>query len=503
MAKPEIPESLQCLACAMRQEQGQVNETLLESYMLGIAGVRGGTQPPNNVMDALNIREDKVQNSWSTWPSKREDLDSYLTSCVLIANRIYDWLPRRKYIFHHANSLSSYKETYTRLARNVYDTTANNNVKAVYKEVSKAGADDKWNPADIIAVDSSRESALINSLENFEDVYLRQVRRDPRGSKLRKQNEAAAKRLDPRMQKRIHVMQEMEQIYEYNHWIDRLFKKRDLVGISLKKQASTSVPVKVFDHKDVKGIKESLELELVITDVKMEPQNKKAIVEFDLNGVSDGWKMDVRGGSSGIDKVQMQLQHGSQAAHGKASMSIFTLITKMSKGWPSVKRLKLERRNIFGNRNRNRTLGINYAIDIPSGRDFYAVNTDVFRDYHRSTRGKFSQGTWPLHLDMWAEYIAFLSGGDSNQDQILSQYRRIVGNNSDPLNGIRYIKDKVQSGEIGYVLDKESGIIDDAIKDNIMKGVYTYAGSKGFRIFGDKSVTDYMTSSTYVKVGGS
>ena len=481
MAQPEIPESLQCLACAMRQEQGQVNETLLESYMLGIAGVRGGTQPPRDVMNALNIREDRVQNSWSTWPSRRADLDSYLTSCVLIANKIHDWLPTRNYIFYHANSLSSYKGTYIRLAREVYDTTTNNNVKAVYKEVSKAGADDKWNPADIIAVDNTRESSLINSLENFEDVYLRQVRRDARGFKLRKQTEAAARKLDPRMQKRIHVMQEMEQIYEYNHWIDRLFKKRDLVGISLKKQASTSVPVKVFDHKDVKGIKEALELELVITDVKMEPQNKKAIVEFDLNGVSDEWKMDVRGGSSGIDKVQMQLQHGSQAAHGKASMSIFTLITKMSKG----------------------RLGITYAIDIPSGRDFYAVNTDVFRDYHRRTEGKFSQETWPLHLDMWAEYIAFLSSGDSNQDQILARYHREVGNNRDPLDGIRYIKDKVQSGEIGYVLDKESGIIGDAIKDNIMKGVYTYAGSKGFRIFRDKSVTDYMTSSTYVKVGGS
>ena len=234
MAKPEIPESLQCLACAMRQEQGQVNETLLESYMLGIAGARGGTQPPSDVMDALNIREDKVQNSWSTWPSRRADLDSYLTSCVLIANKIHDWLPTKNYIFYHANSLSSYKETYTRLAKEVYENTVNNNVKAVYKEVSKAGADDKWNPADIIAVDRTRERGLITTLENFEDTYLSQVRRDPRGFKLRKQNEAAAKKLDPRMQKRIHVMQEMEQIYEYNHWIDRLFKKRDLVGISLK-----------------------------------------------------------------------------------------------------------------------------------------------------------------------------------------------------------------------------------------------------------------------------
>ena len=35
-----------------------------------------------------------------------------------------------------------------------------------------------------------------------------------------------------------------------------------------------------------------------------------------------------------------------------------------------------------------------------------------------------------------------------------------------------------------------------------MKGVYSYAGSMGFRIFTNKSVTDFMSSSTYVKVGG-
>ena len=34
MAVPEVPESLQCLACAVRQETGSVNETVLENYNL-------------------------------------------------------------------------------------------------------------------------------------------------------------------------------------------------------------------------------------------------------------------------------------------------------------------------------------------------------------------------------------------------------------------------------------------------------------------------------------
>ena len=504
MAVPEVPESLQCLACAIRQETGSVNETVLENYMLGLATSTQGQAPDSSIRNAYNIRLNKVAGAWSVWPNKRRDLDSYLTSCVLIANELYDWLPNRKYRFYHSNAFEAYKDSYIDLAKRIHQNTTNNNLKRVYAEVSKSGADDKWNPADIVAVDQQKENRLVYALENFDQVYLKIVAKDPRGSKLRKQNEAFRKKLDKKVTKRLHVMEGMEEVYEYNHYIDRLFKKRDLVGVSLKKQASpTNVPVKVFDHKDVKGIKESLELDLVIKDVQMEAKNKKAIVKFDLNGVTDAWKMDVRGGSSKIDTVQMQLQHGSQASHGKASISIFTLITNLTGGEKSIREIKKARTRIFGNIQRNRELGINYAINIPSGGKSFPVNTDVFREYQSRRTGKFSTGTWRLHLDMWAEYIAFLSSGDSTKDDVLHHYNLKNGTGgSNNLNGIRYIKDKVQSGEVGYVLDKDAGVIEDAIKDNIMRGVYTYAGSRGFRIFRDKSVTDFMTSSTYLKIGG-
>ena len=64
------------------------------------------------------------------------------------------------------------------------------------------------------------------------------------------------------------------------------------------------------------------------------------------------------------------------------------------------------------------------------------------------------------------------------------------------------MKNKVQSYEVGYVLDKGRKEISADIKKNIMKSVYSLAASKGFRIFGDQKITDYMSSSTYVKVGG-
>ena len=298
MAKPEVPESLQCLACAIRQETGLVTEPILETAMLGMVGDPAGTMPSGNVLNALEIRMTAVRSDWASWPtSNRSKFDEYLTSCVLCANKIVNWLPNKSYVYFHSAALPAYKGTYTELANSVYNITTNNVIKSVYSKVRSPGADDKWNPSDIIAVESSSVRRIENALFNFNDVYLKIVASDPRGSKLRKQNEAFRNRLDPRVTKRLHVMEEMEEIYEYNHYIDRLFRKKEMVGISLKMQSSPSVPLKVFDHKDVKGIKEALELDLVITDVKMEAQNKKAIVEFDINGV-DGPFMDVRGGSS-------------------------------------------------------------------------------------------------------------------------------------------------------------------------------------------------------------
>ena len=65
----------------------------------------------------------------------------------------------------------------------------------------------------------------------------------------------------------------------------------------------------------------------------------------------------------------------------------------------------------------------------------------------------------------------------------------------------KFIKNKVQSYEIGYLLDKNQVLRQD-IKQNILKSMYLYASSKGFYIFRDEKVKSYMQSSTYIKVGG-
>ena len=71
-----------------------------------------------------------------------------------------------------------------------------------------------------------------------------------------------------------------------------------------------------------------------------------------------------------------------------------------------------------------------------------------------------------------------------------------------PNNAAKWLKNKVQSYEVGSIIDKEQKQIKEIIKTSIMKSIYSQAASLGFRIFADSKVTDYMTSSSYLKVGG-
>ena len=83
---------------------------------------------------------------------------------------------------------------------------------------------------------------------------------------------------------------------EYNKYIDNLFKSGDLVGISLKKTETSSVAMKLFDHKDFEGLKESLNLDLEIESVDYKPNAMKCIINFTLAGETGHFTVLITGG---------------------------------------------------------------------------------------------------------------------------------------------------------------------------------------------------------------
>jgi len=303
------------------------------------------------------------------------------------------------------------------------------------------------------------------------------------------------------MGKGFEIIEDMNMLYYYNQFVDKNYKSGDCVPISLKKVIATSkeikevttpnVQIKSFDHKETKGIEDSLNLDLVITNVKYEPTNAKCIVEFKLGG-EDGHTMDVRGFQSAINNdVQMQLQKGAAANHGKATLGVFTVITKLSKGRMAFSKQRSQLRKLFPKKR------------IPSGssKEKHAFTSyDIFTGYAKNKKGDFSQQTFTQDLQSWAEYLQFLSGGKHKKQQVIATVLKLY--DKKPVDAAKWLKNKVQSYEVGQVVDIAQSQIKDFVKTNIMKSVYSQAASKGFRIFGDKKITDYMSASSYLKVGG-
>lgn len=488
-AKAQHTESLQALACAVRQHARRdinASDVSLAMQQLGINAL------DPDVQRGINIDVTRMGAAFTIWLEDNDQaLLDWQNSCAWTANTIFnrsDILSTGKtYTFYYSGMLDSYRGKYKEIAKKIARVAQDPMVKRIYENVS-IGTGDKWNPSDIMALDRTKVTYIEHNLKNFDATKISKATREIHFNNLKLKAEA-----DATGKKALEMTEGMDELYEYNKFIDDLFKSKELVGISLKKTERTPASVKMFDHKDFKGLKEALNLDLEITSVDYKPNAMKCIINFTLAGET-GHFMDIRGFESSkiLADVQMQLQKGTAANHGKATLPAFSLITSLSKGLPSVRATRTMRNNIFK------------GTTIPQGNNHEFTDYKIFDDYAFRATGHFSQNNFANHSLLWAEYISKLSGNVVTKDRVTTDVNGKLGNGRvlKYKDAAKYLKNKVQSYEVGYVLDHGNSEIAADIKQNIMKSVYSLAASKGFRIFGDKKITDYMSSSTYVKVGG-
>ena len=483
-------ESLQALAFAMRQLKGSdITANELKEKMR--------TMPilDSNIKEYCDIDYNKLNNRFYLWVTGGDDLiEDWANSSIWTANAVANsgYLKGRGYVFSNNIGDPIFRGAFRELAKGIAKNAKSSVVRTVYSSMSK-GTGDKWNPADIIAIKKTKMNSIVNEMEAFKDgkPNLHQFK-DLKT--IKQQNKA--------MGKGFEIVEDMNMLYYYNQFVDKHYKSRDCVPISLKKVIATSKEIKEvtvpnvriteFDHKETKGLEDSVNLDVDITNVKYEPKNAKCIVEFKLGG-EKGHQMDIRGfeSSKKIADVQMQLQKGAAANHGKATLGVFTIITKLSKGRMAFSKQRSQLRKLFPKKK------------IPSGSptEKHAFSSyEIFAGYYKNATGDFSKRTFLRDMRIWAEYLEFLSGGKHKKKDSIAKLLELY--DKKPMDAAKWLKNKVQSYEVGQVVDKAQPQIKEIVKTNIMKSVYSQAASKGFRIFGDKKITDYMTASSYIKVGG-
>jgi len=468
-AQTDHKESLQTLAMAMRQEKGSDITSLELAEAMNNIG-----ELPARTKKNCHIDYQKMTTAFNVWVNG--DDKGWVDSSVYIANRTYPaYCARGEYIFYRQDFVPEFKGTYNRIRGGIKENADSSVMKKMYS--LRGLKEDKWNPADIIAIKSDKETQVRKLLKDFKASKV---------SKMSKEVEAQNKKMDLKGKtgKTITLMEDLDEMYEYNKLIDDLFKKKEVVGISLKKATTKTFPMKVMRHKDSGGIKQALNLNIKITSVHYLPTNQKCIVEFDVSG-KKGSFLDIRGfdQSKKIADVQIQLSlKGSAAAHGKITLPIVTMLTKLSRGRVALSKLNAEKRKRFG------------SSKLKSAHGF--TDWTIFNDYVKNPV-QFS-----VDSDKWCDYIQWLSNTRHDSAKVKREVQKLLGKKSDVFKAAKYLKHKVQSYEVGYILDKDQKQIHEDIKENIIKSIVTYSGSKGMVIFNNKNAAAYMISSTYLKCGG-
>ena len=308
-------------------------------------------------------------------------------------------------------------------------------------------------------------------------------------------------------------------------------------------------------HKASRGVKTAINLEVKITKIDYKPTADKAIVEFSVGGKT-GANLDFRGfeTTSNIENVQAQIQAaGSSASHGKIALPLYSFIVKESGGMAAIRAQQRVKKILFG-------------TDIPSARDTVFTPASIFVDYAnkkgiQKSAERFNRRTLIEDTPAWAQYIQWLTKGalpseknvantevvrnvrqklgdptGSTEDQMpkgkIGGQKKVVfagqkkelmrewkrdsegnliqetpktvykGKPQDFVWAAKYIKNKVQSAEAVFVVDLARKAPKKAIKEAILKSAYSYAASKGLRIFSKNEVKEFLSASTYIKVGG-
>jgi hypothetical protein len=468
--KTDHKESLQALAMSLRQSKGSdLDSSELADAMLFLLSISP------KVKKHCIIDYSKMQRDFLIW--EQSGAQDWIDSSIWIANAAYpQYCSSGIYNFYRQDFVPAFKETYNRIRNKIKANASSSILKKMYSIVGMS--EDKWNPADIIAIKESSATNIMNLLENFSATKV---------SKESKEVVSQNKKINfsGNNGKLIHVMQDLDEMYEYNKLIHKLFDERECIGISLKKATSKSVKMVVMDHKDTGGIKKALNMKVDITNVLYSDSNQKCIVEFEVSG-EKGQYLDIRGFESSrkISDVQVQLsKKGSSAAHGKITLPVISIITKLSRGRASFSAMNAKKRSMFKSLNKS------------SIHNF--TDWSVFNDYVKN----------PVQLSVdkqnWADYIQWLSKNRHESVSVLNEVNKMMkSKRTGVFDASKYLKHKVQSYEVGYLLDTEQKQIREEIKENIIKSIISYAGSKGMIIFNDSKATAFMVSSTYLKCGG-
>ena len=575
---PETSESLQCLACAGLQEIGNTfNVDDLRQLMIQGKFKKTAHEDNDKVWDRVKITNIAVKNlaAWGNNPFDEKLLNTWLDSSVEIAKSLANDsnFKGKSYVFYRqdqfpAGKFKDFKDVFVQILKNIRQSAQQPDAKKwfqgssakIYSELQMK--DDKWNPADIIAVKSGKISKWENKIGNF---ITSQGKRGSSRSTLSgdlEQFVLSQANSKGKSKAKIDIMLGMEDLYEYNKQITTGITSGEFIPVSLKQTTAPNPAVDFIKVDEPADVSKYFKIKVKPGDFVYDAKNQLASCPFDIEGLAGsegGYTFTVRNfaPTAEMGNVDVELKKdGASAQGGKIALSITSKIAKLSVGRRSFSTLNKKRKELWKKYSipgkNTPTKGVFWKHTVSKIHNF--TDWKVFDTLHkehtkqmnleksnkrkldreqlgfqrriddqgrlRFTSKKQAQIEDPTgvlnDIKMWAEYADWLSDGETSVQEFMNEAigkRQWEGvKKSERKKGkvyditlsftqARYMKNKIQAYEQAWVIDPKSkdNPLSEKVRNNILKSMWMYAASKGFVIFNKNNVVAYLLSGSHLK----
>ena len=512
-SEPGTTETLQCIACAGLQEIGPSFDV---GDLRDLMRQDGTHNKENAVYQHVGIESKyaTMVRDWVTDPAKPDLLVSWLDSSVWVAQSLESsqYMSGGGYIFYRQDqfpgngTLKSFKDVFNVLKKNIKKAVKKDpkfgrgTAGKIYGQLSLS--DDKWNPADIVAVKSNK----VRMWEAAMKAYAAGSR--PKKPTFKDDLTAFAERLQkqPGQLQKLDIVPAMQDLYEYNKMIFNGIKSKTFVPISLKKATSQNPGVQSIFVKEPADLEKYFHIKIDVSKFNYNVNNQKAQIYFSITnfpGKSGDYYLDARGFESTNEfrDIQVQLQQpGSAANHGKITLPVATLVAKESGAKRAFNKMHMKRKQLFKDTSQK-----NLRRKMYSGIHGF-TDYRIFDDYAKTKFGPQSPDV--ADVQAWGEYVEFLSSGDTKAKDFVKnatgqKFYTESAMRKHKLNvaytQAKYMKNKVQSYEYAYVLDPRGAGLGRELRDNVLKSMWMYAASQGFAIFNQNASTTFLLSGSYIK----
>lgn len=520
MASDTEKETLQCVACAARLNSG-LGSTL--DYNSLVKVMREDSSIPNisTIWDNIGTTPN-VKNGLKRWAEETKNsanqatFDNWVDSSVWIAESLFNdnHFKTGDYKFYHADAfLPNFKKVFNHVKKEIKKAAQGDinftkgTAGQIYNNL-KLDAN-KWNPADMIAVkkgQSEKWAAYINSFQSNNPTLPPGIS----GGQMQDDLDSFLKSQTGKNKQRVKIISFLKDLYDYNRLIKYGMDSGEFVPVSLKLTKSPNPQVGVTEQATPADLTKYFKMKIKLERLKMFPNTQKSEIYFKLEGLTgkEGrYYFDARGfeGTDKLEDIQIEIKKiKADAAAGKLTLPVTTIITKLSGGNAALMRLKRKKAEIF--RHPKWGLSRNLQTKLNSGIHGFMD----YRLFDEIAKGKEQLNT--EHIVRFGEYADWLSGGRTKQKQFMAEAVKNTNYNKAMDRGRRlgkvyditlahtqakYMKNKIQSYELTYVVARSS--LSQPIKDNILKSMWLYAASEGLHIFNKKEITTYMMVSSFIK----